>query len=311
MKKYQVSIIKYNEGIKFRQYSFYCLLITVYCLLFSSCEKNITIDVPKPPDKLVVEGFVETGTGDFSKPYIVLLTKNSAYYSTFNLNDINTYFVHNAVVKISDGTDTITLIELPFDTAGIQISAYVGFGMIAQEGKTYSLHIEADGKTVDAVTSIIPSIPLDSIWVTYNEKPDFPDKVRLNCQLTDPPELGQYVRYFTKVDTESFLPGLSSVFDDALINGTTFTFPLDRGYNRNDTSIDFDTYGLFNKGDTITLKWCNIDKSHFDFWRTLEFSLGSQGNPFSSPLEVKSNIVGGLGIWGGYSPSYKTIIVPQ
>ena len=106
------------------------------------------------------------------------------------------------------------------------------------------------------------------------------------------------------------MPGLSSVFDDAIINGTIFDFPIDRGYNRND-SIDFDVYGLFDRGDTITVKWSNIDKAHFDFWRTYEFSLGSQGNPFASPLEIKSNIVGGLGIWGGYAPSYKTIIVPE
>lgn len=282
----------------------FTLLIAV-AILFSSCEKNISIDVPAPPDKLVVEGFIETG----SFPYVIL-TKNSAYYSTFNLTDINKYFVHDAVVKVSDGTDTVTLQEIIYDTAGVQISVYFGFGLLGQVGKTYSLHIEAEGKTVDAVTTILPSIPLDSIWVTYNENPDFPDKVRLYCQLSDPAQLGQYVRYFTKVDTEVFEPGLNSVFDDALINGTTFKFPLDRGYNRND-SIDFDSYGLFNKGDTITVKWCNIEKAHFDFWRTLEFSLGSQGNPFSSPLEIKSNIVGGLGIWGGYSPSFKTIIVPQ
>ena len=282
----------------------FTLLIAV-AILFSSCEKNISIDVPAPPDKLVVEGFIETG----SFPYVIL-TKNSAYYSTFNLTDINKYFVHDAVVKVSDGTDTVTLQEIIYDTAGVQISVYFGFGLLGQVGKTYSLHIEAEGKTVDAVTTILPSIQLDSIWVTYNENPDFPDKVRLYCQLSDPAQLGQYVRYFTKVDTEVFEPGLNSVFDDVLINGTTFKFPLDRGYNRND-SIDFDSYGLFNKGDTITVKWCNIEKAHFDFWRTLEFSLGSQGNPFSSPLEIKSNIVGGLGIWGGYSPSFKTIIVPQ
>ena len=296
--------LKMKKGITKKLSLQICILLTAYCLLFSACEKNISIEVPAPPDKLVVEGFIETG----SFPYVIL-TKNSAYYSTFNLTDINKYFVHNAVVKISDGTDTITLQEISLDTAGVQVSVYIGLGMIGQVGKTYSLHIEAEGKTVDAVTSILPSIPLDSIWVTYNENPDFPDKVRLYCQLTDPAQLGQYVRYFTKVDTEVFEPGLNSVFDDALINGTTFKFPLDRAYNRND-SIDFDSYGLFNKGDTIILKWCNIDKPHFDFWRTLEFSLGSQGNPFSSPLEIKSNIVGGLGIWGGYSPSYKTIIVP-
>ena len=315
MKKYQVTYSMIQKFIaKKKSNSFlivaFCLLLTAYCLLLTSCEKNISIDIPAPSEKLVVESFIETGTGQIDKPYILLLTKNSAYYSTFNLNEINKYFVHDAIVKISDGTDTITLFEYTIDTMNIQLSAYIGFGLIAQEGKSYSLHIEADGKTVDAITTIPQSIPLDSIWVTYDELVDYPEKVRVNCRLNDPPQLGQYIRYFTKINSEPYLPGLSSVFDDAIINGTIFDFPIDRGYNRND-SIDFDVYGLFDRGDTITVKWSNIDKAHFDFWRTYEFSLGSQGNPFASPLEIKSNIVGGLGIWGGYAPSYKTIIVPE
>ena len=106
------------------------------------------------------------------------------------------------------------------------------------------------------------------------------------------------------------MPGYNSVFDDALINGTSFDFPLDRGIDRNIDST-FNNYGYFNRGDTIIVKWSAIDKSHFDFWRTLEFELGSTGNPFASPVKVQSNVVGGLGIWGGYSSSYDTLVVPK
>ncbi len=281
------------------------VLLSFYSLFFFSCEKNISLDLPEPEVKLVVEGFIESG----SFPYL-FLTKNSAYYSTFSLLEINNNFVHGAIVKVFDGTDTVTLQEFIIDTAGVQISVYYSVGMIGQTNKTYSLHIEAEGMVVDAFTTIPPFVPLDSIWVVYNEKQEFPDKVKLMCRLNDPPQLGQYVRYFTKANSQGFLPGLNSVFDDAIINGTIFDFPLDKGYNRND-SIDFDSYGFFDKGDTITVKWCNIDKAHFNFWRTLEFSVGGQGSPFASPIKIKSNIIGGLGIWGGYASTFKTIIVPQ
>jgi hypothetical protein len=56
------------------------------------------------------------------------------------------------------------------------------------------------------------------------------------------------------------------------------------------------------------LKWCTIDKAHFQFWQTMERSNNSNGNPFAAPVSIKSNISNGLGVWGGYGASYDTII---
>ena len=56
----------------------------------------------------------------------------------------------------------------------------------------------------------------------------------------------------------------------------------------------------------------NIDKVCFDFWRTIEYSYSSIGNPFSSPTKVLSNISGGaLGYFGGYAVQYKSINIPK
>ena len=86
---------------------------------------------------------------------------------------------------------------------------------------------------------------------------------------------------------------------------------MERGINRNE-DIDRDTYSFFNRGDTITLKFANIDKGCFDFWRTMEYSYTNIGNPFASPSKVISNIQGGgLGYFGGYAVQYKTIEIPQ
>ncbi|MGB8193468.1 MAG: DUF4249 family protein, partial [Chitinophagaceae bacterium] len=53
------------------------------------------------------------------------------------------------------------------------------------------------------------------------------------------------------------------------------------------------------------------DKATFDFWRTMEFSYASIGNPFSSPTKVLGNVKGALGYFGGYAVQYKTIIIPK
>ena len=40
------------------------------------------------------------------------------------------------------------------------------------------------------------------------------------------------------------------------------------------------------------------------FWRGLTRQSGSNGNPFAEPLNLPSNINGGLGVWTGYGSTY-------
>ena len=281
------------------------ILLLQILLLLTACEKDITIETGSGEAQFVVEGYIESGL----PPYL-LLTRTTEYYSTFYLDSLSEIFVHDAVITVSDGTQTIQLTEFNIDTLGTSISAYVGFGMIGEVGKTYTLNIETEGKLLTAITTIPQPLPLDSIWYQTGADQDNDTLVELICRFSDPQELGQYIRYFTSVNNERYLPGFNSVFEDVLINGNTFDFPLDRGVDRNDTAA-FDNYGLFRKGDTISVKWAAIDKAHFDFWRTVEFELGGQGSPFATPVIIQSNINGGQGIWGGYSSTFKSLIVPE
>jgi hypothetical protein len=129
-------------------------------------------------------------------------------------------------------------------------------------------------------------------------------------RATDKQGFGDYVRYFTKTNSDPFFPGFNSVFDDQVIDGKTYTIQVDRGVNKNINTEDTDIY--FNPGDTATLKLCNIDRATFDFWRTFEFSFQSIGNPFSSPTRILCNISnGGLGYFGGYAAQYRTVVMPK
>jgi hypothetical protein len=130
-------------------------------------------------------------------------------------------------------------------------------------------------------------------------------------KIKDPPGFGNYIRFYTQTGPGPFYPGLNSVFDDQIIDGTTYDIEIEKGIDRN-TKIDFDNYSFFNRGDTVTVKFCNIDKAAFDFWRTMEYSYSSIGNPFSSPTKVTGNIQGGaLGYFGGYAVQYKTLVIPR
>jgi hypothetical protein len=103
-------------------------------------------------------------------------------------------------------------------------------------------------------------------------------------------------------------PGAS--FEDKFINAKSFDFSYGRGQFRFSDKEDDenDERFYFKRGDTIVVKFCAIDRQTFEFWRTEKTQVGNNGNPFGSPAPITSNIVGGLGIWAGYSFTLDTVI---
>jgi len=290
------------------------LLILLFCLL-AGCEKAIEFKLKQAQPTLSVDATIET-----NQDPLVILTSSLNYFSRITPEVLSKSVIKDAIVTISDGTITHRLLRydilLP---GGIPFSFYSSDPSSPQtiirgsEGKQYSLHIEWEGKNYTAATSIpLLKKTIDSIW--WESIPGLPDtssRVFLKARVTDPPGFGNYIRYFTKVNQGAFLPGLNSVFDDLLINGITYDVTVDRGVDRNQ-ELQFEEYGYFHKGDTVTLKFSNIDKATFEFWRTTEFSYQSIGNPFSSPTKIQGNISNGaLGYFGGYANQFKSLIIPR
>jgi hypothetical protein len=282
-------------------------------ILLSSCEKGIDFKLNQVEDKLVVEGVIESH--EFPT---VVLTRSFNYFSRISPQQLTNAFVRQADVWISDGVKTHKLIEyqVPVDTMSFYYYSvnpndpYTLFK--GEEGGKYNLKIVVDGKEYTASTTI-PNLTktVDSLWWVQAPVVNDTTKVVLKGKFTDPPQFGNYIRYYTKVDQQPFYPGENSVFDDQVVNGTTYIANIDRGVDRNSPQKG-DQYVFFNRGDTVTLKYSNIDKATYDFWRTMEFNYGSTGNPFASPNKVLGNISNGaLGYFGGYANQFKTIIIPR
>lgn len=309
MKKYLLHIDFYNSLSPST-----CFLLCTFYMFLISCEKDITIELQENvEEKIVVEGHIEAGL----PPYI-FLTKTMDYFAPADANTFERLYIHGADVKVYNGFRTIQLKEycshdypkelypIAAQYLGVSIANLSDFNLcvytldianvdsanMGAAGMTYELTINVEGKTISAVTTVLQPVPLDSLW--FEELTD--NKGYIWARLTDPPQTGNYYRIFTKrqgVD-EYFVPPESSVFNDQQINGST---------------VDFFIEGSFAKGDTVVAKWCAIDKAHYDFWRTAEIEIQNSGNPIASPTLVITNITGGLGIWGGYSPAYDTLIV--
>ncbi len=291
----------------------YGCLIFIFFIL-AGCEKTIQIQPEAQKPLLVVDGTLESG----QTPNIVLSTSLN-YFSSINFKILESSLVKDAKITLSDSSRTVPLKAYTISLGGGYNYVYYGtdttnsdVNMKGAFGKTYTLQIEYNNNSYTAITHIpLPAKTLDSIW--WKPAPHNADttKVVLMGRLTDPAGYGNYIRYFTKVNSGSYLPGATSVYDDQVTDGTVYDAQIDQGIDRNNKPGQ-DDYGYFKRGDTVTVKIANIDKSTFDFWRTLEFSYQSVGNPFSSPVKVLGNISdGALGAFCGYAVKYKTLIIPK
>lgn len=307
--------------------------VLIFMLGFQSCTEKIdNIDLPKVEQKYVVEGYIENGL-----PPLVLISKSTPYFDPVAINDILNSYVSGAKVSVSDGTNTYELQEISLNSLiplilavndsldispllnsftlyqlfkDYNFSFYTSLELMGKTNTQYDLRVEVAGQTLTATTFMPEAVTLDSVWFLQNPKQD--SLFQLYARYTDNPNQIDRARYFTQRNNELMFPGLlNSVFDDESIfklSGQTVDIPLERGWYKYDPNIDIETYLYFKKGDQVILRWCSIDKAHYDFWRTVEFDNAQQGNPFGRPTRVQSNVNGGLGIWGAYASSYYTVV---
>ena len=285
-----------------------------FSFLLGSCEKDITIKLDPTSTNLVVDAQIEN-----DKYPVVILTNSLDYFSTLDPSLLLSSYVHNARVLVSNGSIVAQLQEKSAknDSTGLVDyyysldDAYSGPKFRGELKTTYNLEIYLDSMVYKATTTI-PGLDkyIDSLWWVNAPSSDDSAFVNLKARVVDPPGYGNYTRYYTSINDGPYYPGLNSVFDDQITDGTTYTVTVDKGVNRN-LPIDREENSFFNKGDSVVVKLANIDKATYEFWRTMEFNYSSVGNPFSTPTVVISNISNGaLGYFGGYAAQYKGLLIP-
>ncbi|HHS95307.1 MAG TPA: DUF4249 family protein, partial [Phaeodactylibacter sp.] len=159
------------------------LLLFITLLLQQSCQEKFTPELSTAEPLLVVEGHIELSE-DFALPPYVILTRSIPFYSEISLEDIENLFVHDALVEVSDGSQSVlleeycwenipedfqdmiieTVAELEGNTYNFCIYTDLSFSLSVKEGVTYSLHIETDKEVATAHTTIPSFVPLDSVY---------------------------------------------------------------------------------------------------------------------------------------------------
>lgn len=289
------------------------LFLIAIAFVFTSCEKNITLDLPQGESKVVVDGYVETGL----PPYIVL-SRSSGYFDPINASTINNLPESGASIFISDGLITVAMKEIDTTINGTTIKGvYAPLDsatnfplMFGTPGRTYSITITTkSGEVLTSSAKLQLPVALDSTWFQVQENKDSLGFAW--AHLSDPDTLENCYRWFAKRITkdEQFIAPFGSAVEDKFINGQSFDFAYNRGKIQNSTADDDNNIedGFFKKGDTIIVKFCAVDRGTFEFWRDAENQMANNGSPFAVPSNVKSNVKGGLGVFATYSPVYDTI----
>ncbi len=283
------------------------LIIVITTTLIISCEKDISVDMPSPVNKLIVEGIIEV-----DEYPIVFLTKNAAYFDVVDTAVVNNSIVfgNDAQVIVSDGIIYDTLI--PYTFTKWPYRGYYGTKIKGEINGTYSLKIIYQDKEYTSSTYIPTPIPIDSVW--FNKFDGTDSLGFLNVNFMDPIENGNYYALLTKVDNFQewfYRPYFGyHITDDKLGNGLEFSFsPISKGYERNSFFNNFSdgTEDIFKQvgfsiGDTVSVKLSTLDQVSYNIWSSWYSHQATNGNPFTNPATVLTNIEGAPsnGFWMGY-----------
>lgn len=307
-------------------------IILVSIFIFS-CETDITVDLPTPEEKLIVQGKIETG----EKPFI-FLSRNIGYFEPVNIpeldessdideiinaleNSMGLIYDSTIVMTVTDGSNVVDTLVPTINFFQFPNFGYQAKNMIGQEGQSYRLDITYNDKEFWAETTIPQAVPIDSVWFDFNQESD--TLGTLGFLFMDPGGIRNFYTIETLVVDEQFAynpPYFGSyIFDDEQLDGDTIRyFPLLKSYDGNDFfqtnsegQDDFNQKAFYKFGNTVNIKLSTVDVATFIFWTSFTIHLNTAGNPFTNPASLKSNIVGDNcdGIWAGYGTEIKTVTI--
>ncbi len=295
------------------------LIIILIIIKTSSCVRDISVELPRPDERLVVEGYIE-----LDSTAVVFLNKSYAYFDPVDpsMLENNIIWGNDAIVTVSDGTITETLTPALFDRY-----PYKGYKGSQIKGKIfgeYELNIFYDDNEYFATTTIPDSIGIDSVWFQMWNPADSLGPIGLNWQ--DPPGFGNFYKVTVRLEgvhNGFFSPLFTfNVLDDKLEDGKIMMFfpvfkPNDsHAYYRPEPSEDEDDENgavrfFYKIGDTVSVKLSTMDKQSFRFWNSYFRNMMTDGNPFANPATVVTNIEGEnvVGYWAGYGSHIQSFYI--
>ena len=263
-------------------------LLSIFCFLITSCEKEIDLDLDDKSGDLVIEGNLSDQAG----PQTVKITKSVPFTAQ------NQYpAVSDAVVTVSDNLGQNETLQYAGN------GEYKTVNFTTAPGRLYTLTVKADGKDYTAQSRMPQPVSFDGLdqdsfliggEPTYTLLPLF----------TDPQEVGN--RYLFSFTINNNPKKTIQTFSDNVNNGLPNQRPL---ILSNDDSNPTDQ--KVKVGDIIYVEMQCIDAPIFTFYNAL-LQISGNGGPGGgiTPTNPPSNISNGaLGYFSAHTSRKRSIVI--
>jgi hypothetical protein len=272
------------------KYFIYIIVLYISLLTFSSCEEVIVLDLNDAEPRLIIEGFLTDQAG----PYTIKISKSAKFY------DDNTFPLQSgaSVVITDDNGNEDVLTEV--STGVYQTSAIQG-----KRGTTYTLTVGYEGKTYSATCKMPDQqILIDSLVSEFKESSFFREEgYYTRAYFNDPVGVANYFRFNVFVNGEVY------VFEDGEDKTEDDNFYLWWDKFSDGNLNDYDFPHELQVGDSVYVELHHLDRSTFDYYRTLVDIINDGGIAPSNPLSNFGDTA--LGYFGAFSVTSNYVIVKQ
>ncbi|HSH68187.1 MAG TPA: DUF4249 domain-containing protein [Bacteroidia bacterium] len=264
-------------------------------IVLSSCVKDADIELPNSDPMLVVSSFISPQDSlvqvavSLSNPLYTNHQANSKYAPLLNASVIINNGISDYILDYNSKLERYVI-----DTMKLKIIA----------GNTYYLYVRSpDGKLVNAITTI----PLQNTsfhFVVVKDQVDL-NKYTLKGTWKDPINTTDYYVFDVRYTSFSLYSGYSSIF-----GSFTDTIKIWDGgtYYVKDSQSDGSTFDrneifIYNpaKNDTVFTSLTTISEEYFNYQDKFNLAYQSLSTPFSEPVQMYTNIKGGLGIFASFN----------
>lgn len=320
MKNILIKYSHYKYTYKLRTKYIWLTLIAIYVTI--GCERIIDYPIPSDELKVVINSIINTDS-----MILVNLSKSIGILDTNSLP-----YIHNAQINLFENNTHLG--SMSHEGNGF----YSLNSLKPKPGAEYRVTVNAPEETELTATCIIPQpVPVlsvdtvlrlqdhDSYYKSYSYD------IILNVQ--DPPGISNYYELilfqktmYAHMDTTYSVNPRSFYTDDPVLEfyrmgNDLFSLNLDLGTDMLNPSAAYFSdklidgrkftvkFSLENWNMTGTYYVClrSLTSDYYMYLKSLSQYYMADGNPFAERVQIHTNIVNGLGIFGGYS-SYKDSI---
>lgn len=274
------------------------IYISFVSVLLAACglTQEIEIELPEYDNQIVVESYLIPG-----EPFSLLLTKSFSYFDPIPIDGaeyLEQLLVSEAEVLIKYDDKEVKLennfLFNPFTSKFFNYST--NFTVPENYTSTFELEVRTkEGELITAKTMIPAPVPIDSVVIQFNESDTL---ARALTYWTDDANRANFYRRLYAIGNRDSIE-IDFILDDNIVDNDIIV-----------TGTNYD----FEVGDTIFNTIYHTTQDYYIFMNSIFNAEAANGNPFSQPSSILSNVEGEgnpIGIFSGLNRDEEVTIVTK